>query len=149
MFSQTVEYALRAVVVLAQNPDTPQTAQNIATAAQLPADYLIKVMQALNRAGLVAAQRGKHGGFSLARGANELTIYDIIHAVDPIRRIHTCPLGIKAHGTHLCPLHRKLDAALAMVENSFRNTTLAELLSEPAPYQPLCGEMVHVAAKTC
>jgi Rrf2 family nitric oxide-sensitive transcriptional repressor len=148
MFSQTVEYALRAVVVLAQNPDNPQTAQNIAAAAQLPADYLIKVMQALGRAGLVGAQRGKHGGFSLSRDPADLTILDIINAVDPIRRIHFCPLKIKAHGTHLCPLHRKLDAAMATVEESFRTTTLAELLSEPAPYQPLCGEIVHVTAKT-
>ncbi len=147
MFSQTVEYALRAMVVLAQNPDSPQTAQSIATTAKLPTDYLLKVMQSLGRAGLVHAQRGKHGGFTLTRDASLVTILDVINSVDPIQRIHHCPLGLKSHGIRLCALHRRLDSALALVEDAFSQTTLTDILDSPGPVQPLCESMVHLHAK--
>jgi hypothetical protein len=58
--------------------------------------------------------------------------------VEPIERIRTCPLGLKAHGIKLCPLHRRVDAALALVEKAFQETTLAEILGEPTPSPPLC-----------
>lgn len=144
MFSQTVEYALRAMVVLADAPDTPQTAQNIAVKAQLPADYLIKVLQSLNRAGLVKAQRGKRGGFMIALRPSECTILDIVNAVEPIRRIKHCPLNLPAHGKRLCALHRKMDLALSMVEDVFRSTTLAEVIDDPSPARPLCLVQAHV-----
>jgi len=130
MFSQTVEYALRAVVYLAARPDSPRTAQQIAEATRVPAGYLSKVMQALSRKGLVHSQRGLHGGFTLARPAEELTVLDVVQAVDQIRRIRSCPLGIKGH-INLCPLHRRLDQAIRMVEDALRESTIAELLAEP------------------
>jgi Rrf2 family protein len=147
MFSQTVEYALRAMVVLARSPGSPQTAQSIAVAARLPTDYLFKVMQFLNRAGLVSAHRGKHGGFMLGRDPSDLSILDVVNAVDPIRRIQSCPLKLKSHGTQLCALHRKLDSALAMVEQAFRSTTLADVVRTSDPIRPLCESMVQIHAK--
>jgi hypothetical protein len=53
-------------------------------------------------------------------------------------RIKECPLGLVGHGARLCPLHRRLDNALATVEKAFRNTTLAEILAEPRSSIPLC-----------
>jgi len=50
----------------------------------------------------------------------------------------SCPLGLAAHGLRLCPLHRRLDKALAMVEEAFSSTTLAEILAEPSKSVPLC-----------
>jgi Rrf2 family nitric oxide-sensitive transcriptional repressor len=147
MFSQTVEYALRAIVVLAVAPDTPQTAQSIAAKAKLPVDYLFKVMQSLGKAGLVNAQRGKHGGFMLARNPRDLTILDVVNAVDPLRRIHSCPLNLESHGTKLCALHHRLDSALAMVEQVFSSTTLSDVLDSSDSIQPLCESMVQVYAK--
>src|SRR5690349_7244714 len=130
MFSQTMEYALRAAVYLASEPDAPQTVQQIAAVTRVPPGYLSKVMQALVRAGQVRSQRGLHGGFTLAVSPDELTVFDVIQAVDPIHRIRSCPLGIKGH-INLCPLHRRLDHALGMVEEAFKASTIAELLAEP------------------
>lgn len=138
MLSQTVEYSLRAIVWLASHLDDPQTNQQIATATLVPAGYLAKVMQSLGRGGLVTAQRGKHGGFLLAKPPAEVSVLEVINIVDPIQRIRTCPLGIAAHGSHLCPLHKRLDAAMAMVENAFRESSIAELLAEPSKSKPLC-----------
>lgn len=138
MFSQTVEYALRAVVMLAGDADRPRTSEHIAKATQVPHAYLSKVMKGLCDAGLVRSQRGIHGGFTLLKPADQLTILEVVNAVDPIRRIRTCPLGISTHGVQLCPLHRRLDDALASVEKAFSETTLAEVLADPNPSVPLC-----------
>lgn len=138
MLSQTVEYALRAVVHLAIHSPQPQTTGEIAAATQVPTAYLSKVLQGLREKGIVRLQRGVGGGVSLARGPQELTILDVVNAVDPIRRITTCPLDLKAHGVRLCALHRRMDDALQHMESAFRETTLAELLEDPNPSVPLC-----------
>jgi len=142
MFSQTAEYALRAVVYLASQEGMPRTTREIAKATQVKIAYLSKVMQSLVRRGLVQSQRGLHGGFTLARSADEVTVLDVIMAVDPIRRIQSCPLGIKGH-LNLCPLHRRLDQAVKLVEDALRTSTLADLLAEPEQASgiplPLCS----------
>jgi Rrf2 family nitric oxide-sensitive transcriptional repressor len=141
MISQTAEYALRAIVYLADQSDAPQTTQQIAEVTRVPAGYLAKVMQGLSRAGLVHAQRGLHGGFTLAVSPKQLTVLDVVQAVDPLRRIEHCPLGLPGHAT-LCPLHRRLDSAVAMVEKALGASTIAELLAEPKRGKgpkPLCS----------
>jgi len=138
MISQTAEYALRAVVYLADQNGEPRTTARISEGTQLPAGYLAKVMQLLSRGRLVNSQRGLHGGFTLARDADSLTVLEVINAVDPIQRFHECPLKIQTHGPELCPLHRKLDDAGRMLEESFGDTTIASLLSVPKRRKPLC-----------
>jgi Rrf2 family protein len=115
-----------------------QTTQQIAEATQVPASYLSKVLQSLQRAGVVQGRRGAGGGFTLARAAADITVLDVVQAVDPITRIETCPLGIASHGVHLCPLHRKLDDAIGHVAAAFRGTSLAELIAPKHRLKPLC-----------
>lgn len=140
MISQTVEYALRAVVALAYRHDTPMTGQEIADMTRVPAPYLLKLMQQLVRAGLVHSQRGRGGGFTLTRSPSVVTIWDIVQAVDALERIRTCPLGIQGHG-ELCALHRRLDEAIEQVETAFQKSTLAELLAENSDASPLCESL--------
>lgn len=138
MFSQTVEYALRAVVHLADRAPEPRTTDEIAAATRVPKAYLSKVLQGLGRAGLVQSRRGAGGGVTLAKDPAELTLLEVVDAVEPLGRITTCPLGLAAHGARLCPLHRRMDQALATIEDAFRKTTLAEVLAEPTASAPLC-----------
>lgn len=143
MISQTAEYALRAIVCLAGQRDSALTTQQIATATKVPAGYLSKVLQALGKSGLVGSQRGLHGGFTLVRPADELTVLEVVNAVDPVKRIDKCPLNLKAHHGQLCPLHQRLDEAIGLVERAFGESTIAELLAEPTSCRPLdmslCG----------
>ena len=145
MISQTAEYALRMVVFLATLKDQPATTRQIAAATKVPEGYLAKIVQSLSRAGLLRSQRGLHGGSVLARDPATISVYDVVEAVSPIPRIHTCPLQLPAHGVNLCPLHKRLDDAAAAVEQAFRASTIAELLSEQTTSIPL-GDLPKSAA---
>jgi Rrf2 family protein len=131
MISQSAEYSLRAVLCLANDPrGAALTTQQIAERAKIPAGYLAKLLQVLARAGIVVSQRGLNGGFSLAIAPEHLTLLDIVRAVECSRRIASCPAGNPDHAVHLCPLHRRLDAAAATVEELLRGTTIAQVIAE-------------------
>ena len=140
MLSQTTEYALRIVVQLASQGAEPVTIPELARTTRIPSGYLAKVLRQLARAGLVHSQRGPNGGSVLLRPPEELTVLDVVQAVDPLKRIEVCPLGLKGHGANLCPLHRRLDQAVATVETAFRNSSVAELLGDPRGSRPLCED---------
>ena len=137
MLSQTAEYALRIVVFLGTMKGRPATTSQIAATTRVPVGYLAKILQNLSRGGIVKSQRGLGGGSILARDPAELSVYDVATAIAPLPRIETCPLGLASHGTNLCPLHRRLDEATAMVEKAFRESSIADLLSEPTTSIPL------------
>ncbi|MEM8864748.1 MAG: Rrf2 family transcriptional regulator [Planctomycetota bacterium] len=136
--SQTAEYALRAVVWLAQKPGEPQTTQQLADGTQVSPSYLPKVLQPLGRAGILTSQRGINGGYTLARDPDGLTLLEIVNCVDPVQRITRCPLKLAGHSGMLCPLHRALDDAMAELERTFRETTVGALLRENTSVTPLC-----------
>ncbi len=147
MISQTTEYALRAVVWLAANPEKPLTAQQIADATRVPAGYLAKVLQNLSRAGLLTSQRGLGGGFALARSPEVLTMWEVVQAVDPMHRIKECPLGFEAHAS-LCPLHKRLDTAIARIESDFGNCTISQLIETGDDSSPLCAHLQKNEARS-
>ena len=93
MLSQTAEYALEAMIWLGAQGPAPQTTRQIADAIGLPAGYLAKVMQTLQRAGLVQAQRGVGGGYSLSRSSDRISLLEVVNVVDPIPRAsHAAPV---------------------------------------------------------
>lgn len=138
LFSQSVEYALRAAVLLADDTRQARTTPQIAAIAQVPVDYLAKILQSLRRAGIVESRRGINGGFALQRPASQITLLEVVDAIDPLERIRTCPLRLAAHGTNLCPLHQKLDQSIASVQATLGESTLADLLNTRAKSHPLC-----------
>jgi len=137
MLAKTTEYGLRAVVSLARSPHRRQSADQLAQATRVPRRYLHKVLQDLVRAGLVCSQSGPGGGYSLTESAEVISILDVVNAVGSIERIMKCPLGLEAHH-ELCPLHRELDKAYAMMEASFRRLTVADVLDPALARSPLC-----------
>ena len=144
MISQTSEYALRAIVFLG-NEGVPRTTAEISKATKAPPDYLSKVMRGLVRGGIVISKRGLHGGFALARASEDLSVLDVVNAVDPLQRIRECPLGNKAHGVNLCTLHSTIDQTLARAEETFRQLSVAQLLGEEkgsrtCPFPIPCGK---------
>ncbi|MEM7811991.1 MAG: Rrf2 family transcriptional regulator [Planctomycetota bacterium] len=137
MISQTVDYALRAVACLAA-ADGSMTTDAVAEKTRVPRAYLAKIMRSLARAEIVRSVRGVNGGSVLARDPAGLSLLEVVNAVDPVRRIERCPLDLPRHGVRLCPLHRRLDDAIAEFERAFGETMLAELLDQAEGSVPLC-----------
>lgn len=141
MFSQTVEYALRAMVCLAMAPSEMVPTTTLATQTRVPGNYLPKILQQLSAGGLVQGRRGVGGGYRLTRAAAEINLLDIINAVGTLKRIHTCPLGLEGHGSNLCPLHRALDSGAAAIIKIYDGVTLQNLVDDPrSPNRPLCED---------
>ncbi len=138
LLSDASEYALRAVIWLAQRPQSPQKVREIAVETHAAPGYLVKILQNLAKAGILSAQRGIHGGFTLIRDPEDLSVWEVIDAVDPIERIGQCPLGLKTHSKTLCPMHHRIDQAMASIEAVFRESTIAELLDAPGFPKALC-----------
>lgn len=136
MLSKTAEYALRATVWLAREPGKTESADRLAGVTRVPRRYLHKVLQDLVEAGLVRSQPGPGGGYTLSRDPSTVTILDVVNAVDPIERIHGCPLGLQSH-TSLCPLHQALDRAYATVEDALGKVSVADVLRQPSRIPPL------------
>jgi Rrf2 family nitric oxide-sensitive transcriptional repressor len=132
LITQTTEYALRAVVFLAMSDGQAHTTAQIAEGTRVPSAYLSKVLQSLNKAGLVSSQRGLGGGFTLAVDPSTVSILEIVEIVDPITRIRSCPHGLPEHRGALCSLHKCLDEAMALVEGTLSNSSIKELIDAPA-----------------
>src|SRR5690242_12596824 len=97
MYSQTAEYALRAMSCLAVTPAHLMPTGTLADLTKVPPNYLAKVLQQLAASGLITGRRGVGGGYKLARPPAAITLLEVINAVCPVQRITTCPLGLNGH----------------------------------------------------
>ena len=132
------------MVVLAATPgDSVQSSEVVAERTKVPKHYLSKILRDLCEVGLVIAQRGPNGGFQLARTPERISILDVINAVEPIGRIRECPLGNPDH-VKLCPLHRRLDDAMLMIEHSLGGTSLAELRDTEKRSKSSCSSLCQL-----
>lgn len=87
-----VDYAVRAMVEIASSPDRLLRKRELAEAQDIPPRFLENILVQLVRAGLLAAARGAHGGYTLARPASELTVADVVRAIDgPLAAVRGAP----------------------------------------------------------
>ena len=139
LLSEACEYGLRAVVWLAQQrSEEPHKVKQIADEIHAAPGYLVKVLQDLAKAGILAGRRGSHGGFTLLSDPATLTALDVINAIDPLERITSCPLQLDAHQTQLCPIHRQIDDAMATIEDLFRRLTIQEVIANQGKLPGQC-----------
>jgi Rrf2 family protein len=129
LLTQTAEYAFRALAELAIAGDAqPLRAGDLAARTQVPEAYLSKVMRRLVERGLVHAQKGHHGGFSLARAAEQIRFVDVLSALDAMPSSRRCAFGWgRCNAAHPCPLH----PAWSRLNDAFSDwaeaTTLADV----------------------
>jgi Rrf2 family protein len=89
-------------------------------------------MQQLCRSGIATSQRGLHGGYSLSRHALDLSVYDVVAAVDGPPPRSECPLDRGAEPSQQCPLCKRLIAVDAAAQEQLRTISIAELLDADA-----------------
>jgi Rrf2 family iron-sulfur cluster assembly transcriptional regulator len=134
IYTGSAKYAIRAMVCLAINnvDGKPFSAAGVAEAEQIPPFYLAKVLQDLGRAGLLKSARGRGGGFFLSRPADEITLIEVIGAVEDSARLESeCVLGIdECNDEAACPMHDTWKAFRDSALDALRTLTVANLVTE-------------------
>lgn len=126
MFSRTGEYAVRAVVHLARHEaDWPISGPTIARKTDIPPKYLSAILGNLVRTGVLAATRGKRGGFRIAEGADETTLLQVLEPFEGrlLGNDSACPFGLTScSDDNPCPVHFRWkdlrDAFLAFLQET-------------------------------
>jgi len=151
MFSTKAEYGVRVMVELARRAqEAPIPLAEIAAADGLPLAYLEHLVARLRKAGLVDSRRGSRGGYMLARAADEISMAEVVEALEgsiaPIECISQAPDGSivcsrESHPDHTCPTKLLWTRVRFSIVSTLRETSLAELLraaqaSEQRPSLP-------------
>lgn len=131
MISRTGIHAIRAMAALAQLPAGEFAgAARIAELIEAPQSYLGKLLQTLARAGLVQSQRGIGGGFALTRQPQDICVYEVVAAIEPIERWSGCVMGRgDCSETDLCAMHDYWKRVRQGYLDMLRGTSLADLVA--------------------
>lgn len=135
--TKLTDYASVVLTVLAADADTVQSAAGLAERTGLEAPTVAKLLKPLAQAGLVQAFRGANGGYRLARPADDITLVEIVEAIEG-------PLAMTDCSVHdgQCGLERSCGARANwrrindMVADALRKVSLADMLAPPAPALP-------------
>jgi len=127
------DYAVRAMIYLACLPEGARAMRNeIAEAQKIPSSFMAKILRGLVRARILTSARGVNGGFALARPAAEITVLDIIEAIEGPLSIAACvpdPRGCDYACD--CPAGPVWSQVQKAMEKILRGTTLEGLVSTP------------------
>src|SRR2546430_3057491 len=128
--SRKIDYALRAVIHLANEEDSERACSvaEIAAREKVPRHFLEKIIQELIHKGLVRSQRGPHGGYLLARSADRVTFRDVIEAVEGPISLNVC-VGEHADCSLMgaCGMERVWREGQRRVLELFEKTTIADV----------------------
>lgn len=133
VISRSAEYAIRALAYLAQAGDRWALNREIAEELDLPPQFLTKLLGTLAREGLLGSQRGRSGGFRLARAPREIRLIEIVDPFDRLSGRQQCLLGQDVcSDRYACPLHETWKGIQEEFRSLFGRTTLADVI-ESAP----------------
>lgn len=132
MLTSTGEYAVRAMIHIAQQPPGQFVlARDIGSELSIPEHYLSNVLGELTRRGLLEAQRGRGGGFRLNESAGDVSIMDVLVAVSRGDRFERCILGHKECSDETaCPMHATWNEHKSGMLELFKSTLIADLAQE-------------------
>jgi Rrf2 family protein len=143
--SAKADYAVRAAIELASgsSAERPLKGEAIAEAQSIPLPFLQNIFAELRHHGIVASKRGADGGHWLARPADDITVADVIRAVDgPLASVRGEPAEDLAYRGDSVPLQRVWLALRANVRQVLESVTLADLVGDELP-QPVLRLSEH------
>jgi len=140
--SAKADYALRAVIELAAAGEGPVKGERIAQAQEIPLKFLENILGELRHAGIVRSQRGAEGGYWLARRAEEITVADVVRAVEgPIANVRGVgPEAVEYAGT-AAALRDVWIAMRASLRAVLEHVTVADIARGELP--PEVAALVH------
>jgi Rrf2 family protein len=132
--SAKADYAVRAAAELAAAEEGPIKGERLADAQDIPLQFLEHILLELKHQGIVRARRGAKGGYWLARPANEVTIADVVRAVEgPIAHVQSTPPEAIEYRGNAEPLQKVWIAVRASLRTVLENVTLADLVADELP----------------
>ena len=129
LFSRPTEYAIRGLAELAsRNPSSTVLLDDLVGGTDLPRDFMAKVFQRLVRAKILRSSKGRGGGFALTRPAHEITMMQIVEALEGEQRMDQCVVGLdKCTDQMPCPQHDLYKPIRQRLKDYLNTTTLADL----------------------
>ncbi len=132
--TKLTDYATVVLTVLASEPETVLSAAGLAERAGLEMPTVAKVLKPLAQAGLVEGFRGASGGYRLARSAEDVTLVDIVEAMEGPLGMTECSVHAGACGIESsCGVRANWRRINDVVADALRSVTLAEMLAPPPP----------------
>jgi Rrf2 family protein len=129
-----VDYAVRAATEMAAAPGGPVKGELLADRQGIPPKYLENILADLRRSGLVASQRGADGGYWLASPADEISVADIIRAVEgPLADVHGTPPEMVSYAGPATNLQRVWVATRAALRAILEEVTIADVVAGTLP----------------
>lgn len=128
------DYGVVVMAQLAQATDAVVTAPDLASGAGLPAPTVAKILKRMTQGGLVTSHRGIHGGYALSRPAAEISVADIIGALEGPVAVTACVDGASGDACSvesLCPIRGCWDRVNAAVTRTLQSMSLAEIATPP------------------
>jgi Rrf2 family iron-sulfur cluster assembly transcriptional regulator len=131
IFSNTTEYAIRGLSELAgRSSGESILLDQLVAGTNLPRDFLAKIFQKLVRAKLLTSAKGRGGGFALARPAHQITLLNIVEAIEGPQPLDGCVVGLERCNDDMpCPQHDLYKPIRQRIKDYMTTTTLADLAS--------------------
>lgn len=133
MFSRTCEYAIRAMIFIAQQSKEGRRVgiKEIAKGIDSPEHFMAKILQALTRKRLLQSLKGPNGGFYLDEAELECSLADIVKAVDGDTLFTGCGLGLKqCSESHPCPIHHEFKSVRKNIQSMLEKAKLGAFSDE-------------------
>src|SRR4051812_1435097 len=129
IFSSATEYAIRGLSELAgRNVDGPIMLDDLVVGTGLPRDFVAKIFQKLVHAGILRSAKGRGGGFALAKRQHEITLLDIVQAIEGPQLLDACVVGLEKCNDHMpCSQHDLYKPIRQRLKDYLATTTLADM----------------------
>lgn len=130
LLSKTCEYGIRASLFVASLPEGNKyvSIRRISTELGISYYFLTKVLQTLTRHNIMTSYRGPNGGVALARPASDISLGEMVTALEHDGCLDNCVLGLPGCGQRSpCPLHASWQQTREQIKSMFENANLADL----------------------
>jgi len=129
IYSNACGYAIRAMARLSLlRPDGYVLLEELCDGTDLPKHFVAKIFQELVRKGLLVSAKGRGGGFALARKPGQITLFEIVAAVDGTEKLEHCVVGMaKCDDQQPCPQHDQWKAIRNQLRKFLTDTTLEKM----------------------
>jgi len=137
MLSNSSRYAIRAVIYLASQPlpNEKTGIKKISSDLDLPTPFLAKILQILTKQKILVSMKGPHGGFSLLKNPREISLFDIVKAIDGTDIFTNCVMHsgscqASEQNKNKCPLHDDYEKIRSRLIKLFSSKTIYELVKK-------------------